>query len=93
MTGLIIPKEQAPKYRKILLNWFTGIDAVELEDGTFFISKECYDMLPEGFEITRDEEKFNVKTELSKLTARKILSSEFKVSEIDIITEPSTKKK
>ena len=91
INAIIIPRDQALKYRQIKLNWYTGIDAVEMENGDYFISKKCYDMLPEGFEITRDEVKFNVKTELSKLTARKVLVRELKVA--DTLEPIAVKKK
>ena len=33
MRAIIIPKADAPKYRRILLNWHTGIDATQKADG------------------------------------------------------------
>ncbi len=85
MDAIIIPKEQAPKYRRILLNWHIGIDPIELEDGTFFISKKCYNMIPEGFDISEDEIKLDLREELSKFAVRKILPAEFKLADIEIV--------
>ena len=85
MEVIIIPKEQAKNYKQIRLNWHTGIDAVELEDGTFFISKFCYDLLPLDFKISIDEKEVDLKTTLSKLSIKTLEDTDYKVvAELEI---------
>ena len=85
MDAIIISKEQALKYRQLKFDWWWGIDATELKDGTFFISKKCYDLIPEGFKLIEDGGMRDVKDELSMLATKKLRVSDFKVAEIDTI--------
>lgn len=37
MSWIIIPKEQSTQYRRRLITWYYGIDAVELKNGDFVL--------------------------------------------------------
>ena len=84
MRSIIIPKQQAYKFRKIKLNWHTGIDAVELEDGTWFIAEEDYKKLPSELTKSVGEKSYNIKSELKKLPVRELKSTDFKKIDITI---------
>ncbi len=79
MNAVIIPRAEAHKYRKILINWHTGIDAIELADGDYFISEECLNMLTDDFEF----KKIKIKTELMKLKIKKLKEIDFKVYDLN----------
>lgn len=79
---IIIPRAEASKYRKIKLAWHTGIDAIELRNGDYFLKEECFDMLPVGFKYLGVE----IRTELAKLPRVELKKSDFKVAELEEIT-------
>jgi len=84
MNAIIIPRAEAFKYRKIKLNQFSGMDAIELDSGDYFIKKECFDMLPVSLRVTRNKERFYVRSELSMLAIRDLKKVDFKINEIEI---------
>jgi hypothetical protein len=51
---IIIPKGQEKPYQKVMLNWYTGIDAIETADGNFILNEEAVALLDKfpGFKVT-----------------------------------------
>ena len=81
MRAIIIPRAEAPKYRRILLIPFTGIDATEKADGDYFIYEDVYKTIPVDFKLSVDEKEVTLKTELTKLPVVDLKTVDYKVAE------------
>ena len=82
MRAVIIPNDQAAKFRRILITWYKGIDAVELKDGSWFVSESDYKNLPDHI-VVNDESGSSVKEELAKLPVRDLTLNDFQVAELE----------
>ena len=82
----IIPKEQAYRFRKVLVTHWFGIDAIEVKDGTYIIGRDCYDEIkkwwPEA-KITINEESLSLTKELDKYPIKVLTAKDFKVEAIE----------
>jgi hypothetical protein len=87
MKAIIIPADKAYLYRQVDVEHWWGVDAVELKDGTFFISEDDYRKLPENLQVTRmdpaskKESEILVKQEMSKLPIKDLSKSGYKEPE------------
>lgn len=84
MRAVIIPKEQASKFRQIQITWFKGIDAVELKDGSWFIAESDFKDLPSDIAIN-DESGSSAKDELIKFPVRDLQTGDFKIA-VELLT-------
>lgn len=46
---IIIPTGEELPFQKVILDWHTGIDAIEIKDGTFVIDEKVYNLLKEKY--------------------------------------------
>ena len=44
-TYIVIPKGEEKPFQKVILDWHTGIDAIEIKDGTFIIEEKVYNFI------------------------------------------------
>ena len=89
-----IPEADAPALKQYKINWHTGIDPVQIKDGTWVLPEKVLPLIPEKISITADEKE--VVSDLKVLlTASKIVTLttiDFKEPEpIEPIVEPIIK--
>jgi hypothetical protein len=66
-----------------MLNWFTGIDAIEAEDGNFILNEECLQLLKLEKTVI-DKKEIDLKSTLSSYPIKDKKDIIFKVySEMD----------
>lgn len=63
----VIPKELAPQFKQVILEWWKGVDATEIKDGSYIISEWAYNELKKyNRTITVADKEVSVATELVK---------------------------
>ena len=54
---IIIPEKDAPALKQYKINWHTGIDPVQIKDGTWVLPIKVIDMIPSNIKIIDVAEK------------------------------------
>lgn len=87
----IIPKGEEKPFQKLLLNAYTGIDAIESEDGNFILNEEAVKLLDNfpGKTVTVNETEVIAKDTLKAYPVMEAKDVVFKVviTEEEIIKE------
>jgi len=79
MEAIIIPKDQAYLFKQVNITHWDGIDAVEIKDGSFIISKSDYERLPKDIcRLDKLDNSVCLKTKLVKYTIKNITVADLK---------------
>jgi hypothetical protein len=80
----VIPKGSEKPFQKLILNWHTGIDAIEASDGNYILNEEAVkllDIYPEIF-VNIDEKSISVSEEVVKFEIKELKDIVFKTTEL-----------
>jgi len=83
---ITIPTEDAPALKQYKINWHTGIDPVQIKDGTWVLNIEVIDLIPNSIKIVDAMEKqitADLREYLISKPKRILRETDFKVSEME----------
>ena len=83
---ITIPTEDAPALKQYKINWHTGIDPVQIKDGTWVLPIEVLPLIPSNIKISDAMEKqitADLREYLISKPKRILRETDFKVSEME----------
>jgi len=86
-----IPAKDAPALKQYKINWHTGIDPVQIKDGTWVLPIKVIDMIPSDIKILDVAEKEitpDLREYLISKPTKILLTTDFKEPEIDPVIIP-----
>ena len=91
---ITIPDKDAPALKQYKINWHTGIDPVQIKDGSWILPIEVIDLVPSNIKVVDIAEK-QITSDLREYLISKpvtvLLKTDFKEAEIIEIKEPIIK--
>ena len=86
-----IPEADAPALKQYKINWHTGIDPVQIKDGTWVLNIEAVNLLPEKLVITDIAEKVitaDLRVYLISIPTKVLTTVDFKEADEIEIKDP-----
>ena len=90
---ITIPDKDVPALKQYKINWHTGIDPVQIKDGSWVLNIEVIDLIPSNIRIEEDLKvvAYDLREYLISKPKTILLKTDFKEAELEIVKEPIVK--